>query len=51
LQELMRDGLVTCAPRGRRKMYEITPLGKERLEVALRHAEEAIKRLNRLLSL
>lgn len=51
LQELVQDGLVTCTPRGRRKIYEITPLGKETLEVALRHAEDAIKRLNRLLSL
>ncbi len=51
MQELVQDGLVTCTPRGRRKIYEITPLGKETLEVALRHAEDAIKRLDRLLSL
>lgn len=51
LQELVQDDLVTCTPRGRRKIYEITPLGMETLEVALRYAEDAIKRLNRLLSL
>jgi len=51
LQELVEDGLVTCSLQGRRKVYEITPQGKDALEVALRHAEEAIKRLHRLLSL
>ncbi|MDD1748071.1 MAG: PadR family transcriptional regulator [Methanomassiliicoccales archaeon] len=51
LQELVEDGLITCALQGRRKVYEITPQGSDALEVALRHAEEAIKRLNRLLSL
>jgi len=43
--------LVTCNAQGRRKIYEITPLGKETLEVALHHAQDAIKRLSRLLAL
>jgi DNA-binding PadR family transcriptional regulator len=51
LQELVQDDLVTCNQQGRRKIYQITPLGVETLEVALQHAEEAIKRLHRLLSL
>lgn len=51
LQELVQDGLITCVMQGRRKVYEITPQGRDVLEVALRHAEDAIKRLNRLLSL
>jgi DNA-binding PadR family transcriptional regulator len=51
LQELVHDGLAVCTAQGRRKIYEITPLGKETLEIALRNAEDAIKRLNRLLTL
>lgn len=51
LQELVQDGLVVSNAQGRRKIYEITPLGKETLEIALRNAEDAIKRLGRLLTL
>jgi len=50
LQELVRDGLVTSSAQGRKKVYAITPLGKDTLQVAIREAEDAIKRLNRILS-
>jgi DNA-binding PadR family transcriptional regulator len=50
LQELVQDGLVTCNAQGRKKVYAITPEGKDALVVAIREAEEAIKRLNRILA-
>lgn len=50
LQELVGDGLITSRSEGRRKIYEITPKGEDTLVVALKHAEDALRHLNRLLS-
>jgi DNA-binding PadR family transcriptional regulator len=51
LQELVSDGLVQVRAEGRRKVYEITPKGMDVLKVALGHAEDALRHLNRLLSI
>ena len=50
LQELVSEGLVQVRTQGRRKVYEITPKGMDDLVVAMGHAEETLKHLNRLLS-
>jgi DNA-binding PadR family transcriptional regulator len=50
LQELVRDGLVTSSTQGRKKVYAITPQGRETVEVAIHDAEESIRRLHRILA-
>lgn len=51
LQDLMRDELITSRKEGRRKVYEITPKGEMALTIAVDHAAQALKHLNRLLAL
>ena len=51
LRELVSEGMVQVRVQGRRKVYEITPKGADDLVVAMEHAEETMRHINRLLTI
>jgi DNA-binding PadR family transcriptional regulator len=50
LQELETQGLISQTVEGRRKIYEITPMGQEVTTMVVAHAHDVLKHLDRLLS-
>lgn len=50
LQSLVKNGLITVAPDGRRRIYEITPPGRIVLDAAIKHANIVLEHITILLN-
>jgi DNA-binding PadR family transcriptional regulator len=50
LQALVKHGLITSSADGRRRIYDITPAGREVLEAAIKHANIVLEHITILLN-